>query len=246
MIPNYLAIKEAIEKGIETGEYKIGHRLPSEYEMAKKFSVSRETFRAAVKLLEQEGKLFVKHGVGTFVVNPLPSIPSSLEKLQSIGSMIQFAGLEEGERQESLSRLSCREDWAKALGIKSGDPVITLERVRTANGEPVAFSLNIIPKAYVGETFTHKEFSGSLFQFLEGECQIKVTRADSELIVPLPSDPNYRKLKVTPQTTVLLMKQIHYDESNRAVLYSQDYLRNDIFHFRIRRNREFVIGGIPR
>lgn len=237
MKPNYLVIKKAIEIDIETGKYKIGDRLPSEYEMAKKFSVSRETFRSAVKLLEQEGKLFVKHGVGTFVANPLPKIPSSLEKLQSIGSMIRLAGLEEGERQESLHLENCREDWSEVLGIKTGDPVFTLERFRTANGEPVAFSLNIIPQAYVGDAFKKKDFSGSLFQFLEKECKIRVIRADSELIVPLDTDPYYQKIKVNSQTTVLLMAQIHYDEINRGVLYSLDYLRNDVFHFRIRRNR---------
>lgn len=238
MIPNYLAIKKAIEMGIETGKYKIGDRLPSEYDMAEKFSVSRETYRATVKLLEKEGKLLIRRGVGTFVVNPLPSIPSSLEKLQSIGSMIRLAGLTEGERQESFRLLNCSEEWAEILRIKPGDPVLTLERFRTANGEPVAFSLNIIPEVYVGDAFNKKEFSGSLLEFLETECKIRVIRADSELIVPLHTDPYSKKLKVNPQTTVLLMAQTQYDENNRVVLYSLDYLRNDVFRFVIRRNRE--------
>jgi len=118
----YVTIKEEIEEKIRTGEYKAGDRLKSEFEMAKKFGVSRETFRSAVRLLEQENKLLVKHGVGTFVVNLLPEIPSSLEKLSSIGALIQAAGLEEGERQESRST-SCPGRWSVTLLRKRRFPV---------------------------------------------------------------------------------------------------------------------------
>lgn len=236
MKAGYLEIKAAMETGIENGKYKVGERLPSEYELAKDFGVSRVTLRSAIKLLVKEGKLLVKHGIGTFVVNQLPLIPSSLDKLQSIGSMIRLAGLEEGERQESFGSKPCKTDWAEVLGVEEGTDVITLERFRTANGEPVAFSLNIIPKIYVGDVFSQKEFSGSLFDFLERECNISLTRADTELCVPIKSDRHSKKLMTKPDTTVLLMKQLHYDETNRPVLYSFDYLRNDIFRFWIRRN----------
>lgn len=40
-----------------------------------------------------------------------------------------------------------------------------------------------------------------------------------------------------PHATVLLLKQLHYDEMNRQVLYSLDYVRSDIFRFWVRRTR---------
>lgn len=152
--------------------------------------------------------------------------------------MIQLAGLEEGERQESLIGKPCRKDWAKILGVEAGSEVITLERFRTANSEPVAYSLNVIPKAYVGELFELKNFSGSLFSFLEREFRIRLVHADTELIVPKETDIYSKKLRIKPDTTILLMKQLHYDETNRPVLFSLDYLRNDVFHFWVRRHRE--------
>ncbi|MDR7318264.1 GntR family transcriptional regulator [Brevibacillus nitrificans] len=238
MKKTYLAIKEEMEEKIRSGEYKPGDRLKSEMEMAKMFGVSRETFRSAVKLMEQENKLLVKHGVGTFIVNPLPEIPSSLEKLYSIGALIQTAGLVEGERQESISVMPCREEWAKPLGLEPGTPVVALERIRTANEEAVSFSLNIIPLQIVGDAFEKHEFSGSLFSFLEQTCGIRIIGADSELVVPLHTDRYCQKLLIKPESTVLLMKQTHYDELNRPVLYSLDYLRNDIFRFWVRRMRD--------
>ncbi|WP_078409908.1 GntR family transcriptional regulator [Priestia abyssalis] len=234
---SYLNIKEELEEMIKDGQLKIGEKLPSEYNMAKFFGVSRDTFRSAVKLLEQERKLLVKHGVGTFVIKPPSNIPSSLEKLQSIGDLIKFAGLHEGERQESISLEKCRKDWAEKLGISEGDPVYLLKRIRTADHEPVAFSINILPKAVVGNIFEETQFSGSLFRFLQMECGISILHADTEIVVPLSSDENVQKLMCTPNTTVLLLKHLNFNEKNQQVMYSLDYLRNDIFNFWIRRKK---------
>ncbi|UOE94822.1 GntR family transcriptional regulator [Alkalihalobacillus sp. LMS39] len=235
--PSYQLVKEKIEKMIDNGEVKVGEKFPSEIQMAKKFSVSRETFRSAVKLLESEGRVYVKHGVGTFITSPLPFIENSLEKLTRIGQLIQLAGLIEGEQKEFFDIVPATKEWAEYLSIQEGDLVVHHERIRTANGEPVVCSLNIMPKSIVGDTFEQKELTGSLTLFLEKECNIKFMRSDTELEVPLHIDRYCQKLLIHPQTTVMLLKQLHYDELNRPVMFSYDYLRNDIFKFRVRRTR---------
>ncbi|MUG47353.1 GntR family transcriptional regulator [Paenibacillus woosongensis] len=237
---SYQNIKLEIEKMIDSKLWKVGQRLPSEYELAKYFNVSRETLRAAIKLLEQEGKLLVKHGVGTFVIKPLPVIPSRLEFLQSIGMMIKLSGLTEENNKEMIGEVSCTEEWAKALNIQAGDQVVKLERIRYADGEAVTYSINIMPKKLVGDAFERVDFNGSLFRFLEDECSMVIARADTELLVPYKKDNHVQRLQVDKEeeTPVILLKQLHYDEQNREVLYSFDYLRNDVFHFWIRRERK--------
>ncbi|WP_100333123.1 GntR family transcriptional regulator [Bacillus alkalisoli] len=237
MKPSYVKIKEQLDTLIQQGVFKVGERLPSEKEMAKRFEVSRETFRSAVKLLEQEDKLVVKHGAGTFVVNPLPKIANSLEKLGSVTTMIQSAGLTEGEQRESIRVEPCQAEWAEALLLEEGTPVIVHKRIRTANDEPVVFSQNILRKDLVKEEILESESVGSLFQYLEHACGLIITKADSELVVPLHTDRNCQKLLIHPETTVLLMKQLHYDNNNVPILYSYDYFRNDVFTFMIRRLR---------
>jgi len=237
MKPSYLNIKEELEKLIEQGELRTGERLPSELVMAKRFQVSRETFRSAIKLLEQEGRVMVRHGVGTFVVNPLPEIPNSLEKLSSVTSMIDSAGLIEGEQRESIQIENSTKEWADKLQIEVGSPVIVHKRIRTANGEPVVFSLNVLRRELTKDEILEKDSLGSLFQYLENECGLTISKADSELVVPLHTDKNCQKLLIHPETTVLLMKQLHYDHHNRPILYSYDYFRNDVFKFWIRRLR---------
>ncbi|MFA9456286.1 GntR family transcriptional regulator [Halalkalibacter sp. AB-rgal2] len=235
--PSYLVIKEQIEDMITSGQLAIGGKLPSEMQMAKSFHVSRETFRSAIKLLEQEGKVNVKHGVGTFVTTPLPNIDNSLEKLTKIGELIQSAGLIEGEKKEYSDVVPATREWADYLSINEGEPIVQHERIRTANGEPVVCSLNLMPKSIVGNVFEQEELHGSLTEFLENNCHIRTVRSDTELTVPLHIDRYCQKLLIHPHTTVMQMIQLHYDELNRPVMLSYDYLRNDIFKFRIRRTR---------
>ncbi|GGF72501.1 GntR family transcriptional regulator [Paenibacillus albidus] len=230
-------IKQQLIQMISEGTYRVGERLPSEPEMSKTLGVSRETFRDAVKQMELEGRLLVKHGVGTFVIQPLPGIPSSLDRLSSTGEMIRSAGLEEGESRISLQKLESSREVAQKLGIKTGDPVMMLERIRTADGEPVAVTINYFHPQRVGDLFERFDFSGSLLEFLELHLSIRIVKSDTEITVPLHVDRNCQKLLIHPATTVLLFKQLHYDEEHQAIFYSTDYMRNDVFTFQIRRTR---------
>ncbi|QJD86407.1 GntR family transcriptional regulator [Cohnella herbarum] len=234
---NYLIIKEELERQIRTGELPIGSMLPSEPDMARKFNVSRETFRAAVKQMEREGKLRVRSGIGRFVVRPLASIPSSIDRLSSTSEMITSAALTEGEHHESIRVEPCKEEWADFLQINPQDPVTVVERIRMADDEPVSFNINIMPNALLGDAFQRIPLRGSLMKFLEDACGIRIVAANTELIVPPASDRNARKLQVKPESTVLLLKQTHYDEDRVPILFSYDYFRNDVFKFWVRRER---------
>ncbi|TXK76785.1 GntR family transcriptional regulator [Paenibacillus sp. N3.4] len=234
---SYLKIKEELERQMHTGELAAGEKLPPEIEMAKTFGVSRETFRAAAKQLEREGKLRVRHGVGRYVMRPQDAIPSSIEYLSSTSEMIRSSGVKEGEHQESIRTVPAKEEWAYFLNVAPGEPVIVSERIRTANGEPVSFNINILPYTLAGEAFEKNRLRGSLIKFLEKECGIRIVSANTELIVPLPSDEYANKLRVAEHTPVLLLKQTHYDEDSLPILFSYDYFRNDIFKFWVKRMR---------
>ncbi|MCM3443187.1 GntR family transcriptional regulator [Metabacillus halosaccharovorans] len=235
MKPLYIRIKEQLASNIQAGKWKSGDRLPPEVVLATEFEVSRETVRSAIRLLEEEGKVYVRHGVGTFIVNPLPQTPNSLEKLMSVTSMITHAGLEDGEKREKIKVIKPIPEWRNLLQLTSDENVVIHERIRTADSEPVVFSKNILAQKLVNEKMIHKGSIGSLFNFLKEECKIDIAKATTEIVVPLHTDRNCQKLLIHPETTVLLLKQLHYDYQNRPVLYSLDYFRNDIFKFTVNR-----------
>src|SRR5438552_16784502 len=52
---------------IQRGHYRVGDRLPSIMEMAKRFGVGHPTVREALKKLETIGVIEIRHGSGVYV-----------------------------------------------------------------------------------------------------------------------------------------------------------------------------------
>lgn len=67
----YCEIAQRIKEKIQAGTFVSGDKIDSEHHMAKKYSVSRQTVRHAISVLEQEGWLVRRQGSGTFVAKPI-------------------------------------------------------------------------------------------------------------------------------------------------------------------------------
>lgn len=66
--PIYKQIAAAIAKRIKDGTYEPDRAIPSEAELCEEFDVSRNTVRAALRLLAEQGLTLTVRGKGTFVV----------------------------------------------------------------------------------------------------------------------------------------------------------------------------------
>ncbi|MEG1886694.1 MAG: GntR family transcriptional regulator, partial [Oscillospiraceae bacterium] len=67
--PKHKIISEWIVSRISSGEFSQGDKIPSENELAERFSFSRQTVRQAIANLESGGILVRIKGCGTFVGN---------------------------------------------------------------------------------------------------------------------------------------------------------------------------------
>lgn len=63
-------IRQEILRYVESYKLASGDRLPSERDLAATLNVSRPSVREAVRSLNAEGRLVVKHGQGVFVAEP--------------------------------------------------------------------------------------------------------------------------------------------------------------------------------
>jgi len=228
----YLKVKEEIERSINAGELKPGDRLPSEPELAKKYEVSRPTLREALKMLQREKALVSKNGVGTYVNNRSDFIINPLSKLQSVGQMIRNRGFTESELDIKIYTRDPEEDWKKQLQID--EPVIILERSRTADGNKVAFYYNIFPQSLVTGQIDG-EFSGAIFDFLKNRMGINIAYAITEICALNSAKEMDQNAIDVLGSEIILLKQLHYDDKDRPVFYSLDYLKNSVFKFFIKR-----------
>src|SRR5690606_6552049 len=65
----YVQVREALRGQIKTGALQPGQKLPTEDELAAQFGVSRMTLRQGLADLIDEGLLYRRRGVGTFVTH---------------------------------------------------------------------------------------------------------------------------------------------------------------------------------
>lgn len=231
----YLQVIDRLKQDIDKGIFKEKEKLPSEFELAKSLGVSRATLREALRLLEEENVIIRRHGVGTFV-NSKPLFTSGIEQLSSVSSMIRKAGMEPGTIYLSSMQSIPSEDDILRFQCGEEQSVVTMERVRTANGEPVVYCVDKVPKNYLPNDFLIRE-EGSIFTALEESGEIHISYAVTFIDPVGYHEIASPTLNCEPETSLLVLKQLHYDENDRVVLYSKNYFRADKFSFHVVRKR---------
>jgi DNA-binding LacI/PurR family transcriptional regulator len=63
----YCALVAELKNEMRQGVYKSGKKLPSEHALSERFKISRVTVRQALNVLQEEGYINRKQGLGTFV-----------------------------------------------------------------------------------------------------------------------------------------------------------------------------------
>src|SRR5947209_11748059 len=66
----YRQVADQLRNLIDSGEYAVGSRLPTERELAEQLKISRPTVREALIALEVEGRLRIRVGSGIYVIEP--------------------------------------------------------------------------------------------------------------------------------------------------------------------------------
>lgn len=233
--PLYLLVIDKIKQDIENGIIKPGNRLPSEFELAKELGVSRATLREALRILEDENVVIRKHGVGTFV-NAKPIFTSGIEELFSITQMIEKNNQKAGTIFLSTNVQSATKADVKSFLLNESENILRVERIRTADEEPVVYCIDKIPESVLTTDFNFKK-DGSVFHSLEQQANIHISYAVTDIepigyhekVSPLLHSP--------PESSLLVLKQIHYDVIDRPVLISINYFRADKFRFQVLRRR---------
>lgn len=231
----YLQVIDHMKRDIAAGVYKEKEKLPSEFELAKSLGVSRATLREALRILEEENVVVRRHGVGTFV-NPEPVFSSGIEQLTSISDMIRQAGMEPGTIYLSTGAAPPTEEDLKRFHCSKAESIVTIERVRTADGEPVVYCVDKVPSSYLPNDFLGKQ-EGSIFTAIEESGDIHVDYAVTFIDPAGYHEDASPILQCEPETALLVLKQHHYDDNDRMVLYSKNYFRADKFSFHVVRKR---------
>ena len=157
-------LRDELLEEISSSQLQPGTKLPSEGELAKRFNVSRATVREAVRGLVEAGYVTRRRGSGSYVTERR-RMPHGLDATLSYLAMIETAGARAGMRILDAAFEPCSADDA-ALQLKPGDTVLAVERVRTADDQPVIYSLDRIPARLLRTDLDLQHLDPSLFALL--------------------------------------------------------------------------------
>lgn len=232
----YQQAHDAILAYVEENRNKIDS-LPSELEFSKMLGVSRNTVREAIRILEREGVLYSRHGVGTFIIPSKRELSTCISTLESATKIIKDHGYEPGTFSVKTEICTADERIGKYLDIPEGAPVFYIERVRTADGEPVALVRDYIPSQPDIEKEYKTGHTESLLEFLSDKYNISVSHVVCEIKAEISNEELEKSLHLDKPSALLVLEQIHYDSRGQAAFYSDSYFLSEKFHFNVIRKK---------
>jgi GntR family transcriptional regulator len=213
------------------GTFPRGFKLPNEDELAERSGVSRATVREAVGGLVEAGYLTRRHGSGTYVAGTLPR-RHALDMSVSYLSMIREAGMTPGLVVLDQSEHDASADEADALRVPIGEPLLRVERIRTADGRPVVYSVDHLPRRYTPDG--REALDASLYGVLEGSGH-GVHGASARLLPVIADQRLADLLEVESGTPLLRIDQVDFDGDGHPVMLSAEWHVADAFEMHINR-----------
>ena len=229
--PLYQQIKELITRSLQGGEWLPGQSIPSEMELAARFRVSQGTVRKAVDELATENLLVRRQGKGTFVATHAEerTVYRFLRLMSDAGGS---PGLQ--RRLVSCRRQRVGADAARALGLKSGDPVVEIRRVLLAGDAAVVLDEILLPGAlFKGLTADRlSAWKGPMYRLFEAEFGVRMIRAEEKIRAVAADESSARELGVAVGSPLLSVERLSFTYGDKPVELRRGLYRTEHHHYR--------------
>jgi GntR family transcriptional regulator len=229
--PLYQQIKGLILQSLEAGEWKPGEAIPSEMDLAVRFRVSQGTVRKAIDELAAENLVVRRQGKGTFVATH-----AEQHVRYRFLKLVPDSG---GEGPAQRTILDCRRvrasaEVARALALRTGDPVVQVRRVLSFGATPTILEDMWLPgNAFKGLTAEQLAVhQGPTYALFELEFGVSMVRAE-EKIRAVAADAQQAELLALPAGDPLLsVERLSYTYNDVPMELRRGLYRTDTHHYR--------------
>jgi len=228
-IPLHSQLTTAIDQRIESGQWVPESQVPSERELCEQFQVSRITVRQALHQLVSDGRLVRIHGRGTYVATS--PLKKQLLPLVGFSEDMLGRGQRPGARVVRFQAGTGSLAVAQSLHLSAGEGIILLERLRLANGKPMALETVHLPEQLFPALLDESLEDRSLYQLLGQKYGIRPARALQQWqAVPCPAR-DAKLLGVRKGSPVLQIQRTTFDAQGRPFEYLESFFRGDRYVF---------------
>jgi GntR family transcriptional regulator len=203
-----------------------GAKLGSERDLAERYGTSRSSLRQVLAALEEAGLVHrvIGRSGGIFISHV--QVQRSLSDLVGVPAFLANQGYVAGTRVLSTKITVPDGITQKALHLEAGDYVVEIQRVRLADGSPISLELAQFPaEAFPG--LLERQLGGSIYQILENDYGLVTSRADERIEAVTATADEASLLAIKPQSALLLITRITYDQHGTPCEFSRDLFRGD-------------------
>ena len=233
-VPKYYLLKKDLAEKIENEEFPSDSPIPSERELMEAYQVSRITVRKAIDELVNEGYLYKIQGKGTYVKSDDKS--SDLFAITSCTEDVLRLGMKPSKRVMVAEMVVANAKRAKALEITQDDRVFMLGRILFADQEPLNYTIAYLPEKLFPGLERHSFDRESLYQVLQEEYGVKLTKARRTIEAILARDEVAEYLELEEGSPIILFRCVTYGMVNGKEVPVENfkcYYRTDKFKFYI-------------
>ena len=229
--PLYRQIKTLITQSLVSGEWRPGDLIPSEIELASRFSVSQGTVRKAIGELAGENVLVRQQGKGTFV--------ASHSEERSLFPYLSITPDRSGLESLSASLVECRKlkldaASAKGLGLAAGAGGFLIVRTLSISGEKVIYEEIRLPAPpFHGLSLeTIERHHCMLYSMYESEFDVRILHVDEQIKAVAATGAALEHLNIKPGDPLLTIERVAYTYAEKPVELRRSMCNTREHHYR--------------
>ncbi|MEO7032071.1 MAG: GntR family transcriptional regulator [Herbaspirillum sp.] len=228
--PLYQQIKVLITQSLQSGEWKPGDMIPSEVELATRFSVSQGTVRKAIDELAAENLVIRRQGKGTFVATH----HEARAEFRFLRLLPDVGDAHVGKtRIIEVKRLRGSAEVARLLETKPSDSLIFIKRVLSFDGAATILEEIWLPgtpfKGLTAERLN--DYEGPMYGLFETEFGTRMIRATERIRAVAAEFSTADLLGVEVGSPLLSVERVAYTYGDKPVEVRRGLYRTEHHHY---------------
>jgi GntR family transcriptional regulator len=235
--PSYLQIANFLKAEIREGKFQPGSRLPTEGELVRRSKLSRITVRKGIDILEGEGWIVRKQGLGTFVQN---AINQDLANVKTITEILLERCANPRVKILKFGEVAPSEQVRTLFRLKKNEKILQIERLFLDDMQPIARLLTFMPVALRkhANILRHGGVPNkTTYTIWEKKLGIRIAGATYTLRAGKSDRRDAKHLRLKEGHPVLILERITYGENGQPIDFA-------LFHYHWERY-EFSVS-LPR
>ena len=230
-VPIYHQLKNQIVDAITEGTLNLGDPLPSERELVERLNVSRMTIRRALNDLVTSGHLVTRPGKGTYV--QAAKVEMQLGRLSGFTAEMGRMGHRVHSKVLRGEVISAAGKLIERLRVRSGDPVVLLERLRYVDDLPTSWERSNIPERLCPGLLKFDLENGSLYDVLRREYKLVLRYARQSMEATLSNWDEQQLLQLAEGAPILLGERTVYTDNDVVVEFGKASYRADRYRYEV-------------